>query len=54
MLRDLVEAARAIAAELVYEAMRRDPTPAPILQEAKTFATFEPGAYEVVDVFTGA
>ena len=36
-----------------YEAMRRDPTPVPILQEAMTFAKFEPGAYEVVEVFTG-
>ena len=36
-----------------YAAMRRDPTPAPILQEAMTFAKFEPGVYEVVDVFTG-
>jgi quinol monooxygenase YgiN len=36
-----------------YEAMRRDPTPAPFLQQALTFAKFESGAYEVVDVFTG-
>ena len=35
-----------------YEAMRRDPTPAPILREAMTFATFEPGVYEVVETFT--
>jgi quinol monooxygenase YgiN len=35
-----------------YEAMRLDPTPAPILREAMTFATFEPGAYEVVETFT--
>jgi hypothetical protein len=34
-----------------YEAMRRDPTPAPLLREAMTFATFEPGAYEVVETF---
>ena len=35
-----------------YEAMRRDPTPAPMLREAMTFATFEPGIYEVVETFT--
>lgn len=34
-----------------YEAMRKDPTPGPILQEAMTFATFEPGTYEVVETF---
>ena len=34
-----------------YEAMRRDPTPAPYLKEALSFATFEPGAYEVVESF---
>lgn len=28
--------------------MRKDPTPAPFLKEALTFATFEPGLYEVV------
>jgi len=26
-----------------YEAMRKDPRPLPFLQEALTFATFEPG-----------
>ena len=31
-----------------YEAMRLNPTPEPYLKEALTFATFEPGAYEVV------
>jgi quinol monooxygenase YgiN len=35
-----------------YEAMRRAPTPSPILSEAMTFATFEPGVYEVVETFT--
>jgi quinol monooxygenase YgiN len=35
-----------------YEAMRRDPTPAPILREAMTLATFEPGVYEVVETLT--
>ena len=34
-----------------YEAMRKDPTPAPILREALTFAKFEPGMYEVVETF---
>jgi hypothetical protein len=31
--------------------MRKDPTPAPFLREALTFATFEPGMYEVVETF---
>jgi hypothetical protein len=35
-----------------YEAMRRDPAPLPFFQEALTFATFEPGMYEVVETFT--
>jgi quinol monooxygenase YgiN len=35
-----------------YERMRKDPAPAPSLQEALTFATFEPGCYEVVEAFT--
>ena len=34
-----------------YEAMRRDPGPAPYLQEALTIATFEPGIYDVVESF---
>jgi len=34
-----------------YEAMRRNPAPAPYLQEALTIAKFEPGMYEVVDSF---
>jgi quinol monooxygenase YgiN len=34
-----------------YEAMRRDPTPAPILQEIVSFAAFDPGTYEVVETF---
>jgi quinol monooxygenase YgiN len=34
-----------------YEAMRKDPRPLPFLQEALTFASFEPGMYEVVRVF---
>jgi quinol monooxygenase YgiN len=34
-----------------YEAMRRDPAPAPFLREALTIAKFEPGMYEVVETF---
>jgi quinol monooxygenase YgiN len=34
-----------------YEAMRKDPTPFPYLQEALTIASFEPGTYEVVESF---
>jgi quinol monooxygenase YgiN len=34
-----------------YEAMRKDPTPLPYLQEALTIARFEPGMYEVVESF---
>ena len=34
-----------------YQAMRRDPTPLPFLQEALTIAKFEPGMYEVVRTF---
>ncbi|MFI5301474.1 MAG: antibiotic biosynthesis monooxygenase family protein, partial [Polyangiales bacterium] len=34
-----------------YEAMRKDPAPLPYLQEALTFAKFEPGRYEVAEVF---
>jgi quinol monooxygenase YgiN len=34
-----------------YEAMRKDPTPLPYLQEALTIAKFEPGTYEVVETF---
>jgi quinol monooxygenase YgiN len=34
-----------------YDQMRRDPTPAPVLREAMTFATFEAGRYEVVETF---
>ena len=31
--------------------MRRDPGPLPFLEEALTFATFEPGMYEIVKRF---
>ena len=35
-----------------YQAMRADPGPLPLFQEALTFATFEPGMYEVVRRFS--
>jgi heme-degrading monooxygenase HmoA len=34
-----------------YQAMRQDQRPLPFLQEALSFATFEPGMYEVVRTF---
>jgi quinol monooxygenase YgiN len=34
-----------------YQSMRQDPGPLPFLQEALTFATFEPGMYEIVRAF---
>ena len=34
-----------------YQSMRQDPGPLPFLQEALTFATFEPGMYEIVGTF---
>jgi quinol monooxygenase YgiN len=34
-----------------YEAMRQDPAPRPFLEEALSFARFEPGMYEVVAEF---
>jgi len=34
-----------------YQAMRLDPGPLPFLQEALTFATFEPCMYSIVQVF---
>lgn len=37
-----------------YQAMRRDPAPLPYLQQALAIATFEPGMYEVVQVFSPA
>jgi quinol monooxygenase YgiN len=36
-----------------YEAMRQDPGPLPFLEKALTFATFEPGMYEIVRIFSG-
>jgi quinol monooxygenase YgiN len=35
-----------------YEAMRNDPAPVRNLKQALTFAKFEPGLYEVVEIFT--
>lgn len=34
-----------------YEAMRQDPAPRPYLEEALSFAKFDPGMYEVVGEF---
>ena len=34
-----------------YQSMRQDPGPLPFLQEALTFATFDPGMYEIVRTF---
>jgi heme-degrading monooxygenase HmoA len=34
-----------------YQAMRQDERPLPFLQEALTFASFEPGMYEAVRTF---
>jgi quinol monooxygenase YgiN len=37
-----------------YEAMRQDPRPRPFLEEALSFAKFEPGMYKVVRTFLPA
>jgi quinol monooxygenase YgiN len=37
-----------------YQAMRDDPAPLPYLQQARAIARFEPGMYEVVEMFSGA
>ena len=37
-----------------YEAMRKDPRPLPFMEEALTFAKFDPGMYEVVRTFSPA
>lgn len=37
-----------------YQAMREDPAPLPYLQQALAIATFDPGMYEVVEVYAGA
>src|SRR3984893_11466724 len=34
-----------------YEAMRLNPGPAPALEKALKIATFDPGMYEVVEIF---
>jgi quinol monooxygenase YgiN len=34
-----------------YQAMRQDPGPLPFLEEALSFAKFEPGMYEIVRTF---
>ena len=36
-----------------YQAMREDPAPLPYLQRALAIATFDPGMYEIVQVFSG-
>ena len=36
-----------------YQAMRGNPAPLPYLQEALAIARFEPGMYEVVEIFSG-
>jgi hypothetical protein len=37
-----------------YEAMRRDPGPLPLFQEALKIAPFDPGVYETVSTFSPA
>jgi quinol monooxygenase YgiN len=34
-----------------YESMRRNPAPAPALEQALKLATFDPGMYEVAEIF---
>jgi hypothetical protein len=34
-----------------YEAMRQNPGPAPALEKALKMAAFDPGMYEVVEIF---
>jgi hypothetical protein len=36
-----------------YQAMREDPAPLPYLQRALAISTFDPGMYEIVQVFSG-
>ena len=36
-----------------YQAMRENPAPLPYLQQALAIARFEPGMYEVVEIFAG-
>jgi quinol monooxygenase YgiN len=37
-----------------YQAMREDPAPLPYLQAALAIAKFEPGMYEVVEIFSAS
>jgi quinol monooxygenase YgiN len=37
-----------------YDAMRRDPGPLPLFQEALSIASFDPGLYETVRTFQAA
>jgi quinol monooxygenase YgiN len=37
-----------------YQAMRENPAPLPYFQEALAIAKFDPGMYEVVEIYTGA
>jgi quinol monooxygenase YgiN len=37
-----------------YQAMRENPAPLPYLQQALAIARFDPGMYEVVQIFSGA
>jgi quinol monooxygenase YgiN len=37
-----------------YRAMRENPAPVPFLQQALAIAKFEPGMYEVVQIFSGS
>jgi len=37
-----------------YQEMRRDPVSSPYLDQALALAKFEPGMYEVVEIFTPA
>ena len=34
-----------------YQAMREDPAPRPLLEQALAIAQFDPGMYEVADIF---
>jgi quinol monooxygenase YgiN len=36
-----------------YQAMRENPAPLPYLQQALAIAKFEPGMYEVIEIFSG-
>ena len=37
-----------------YQAMRANPAPLPYLQQALAIARFDPGMYEVVEIFSGS